>query len=477
MRYYFSFDKKKIRVLYMSFVSLFTLIFFMGWLVGMTMPMYFLQLHQASETHKAQENFISSVSYISDAVAETYPKPEMPSSEPEHIAPDPEPLVVQEPETLSESRVAKQEFILAQGYSHREEQKSEEIFLHLVEIGPNQWKFDTKSDDTCPKQVSYAVLIGSFSERSDADKLKVKLEKLIKESKDRYGDKDILYISPASSLYKTHDETFNVLMGKYNNKNEAYHLLGQLQSDMKELIMAAVTTVSETSFFSVLTGAFLKEEDARSLADELNKKGKQADVEPVEGSDGTKNWLVRIGSENIPLNEAAAIISDMKQIGRKKAFIISEKISPESCKKSYTILTKADAKKQLMIPPDPPRKPVPPYTVQLASYHSKEMAQKGIEKCRNYGLSPLYLGRRGNLWITCMGYYENRQAAENAKAADKARILKAISPRSDAFSTKIPGSSVTDFSPCYEGRISPVFQRPERRAYFSDMIDIEACFG
>jgi hypothetical protein len=465
MRYYFSFDKKKIRMLYMSFVSLFTLIFFMGWLLGMTMPMYFLQLHQASETNKTQENFISSVSYISDAVAKTYP-------EPENIAPIPKPIVVQRLETLPESEGAKLEFIIAQGHSRREEQTSEKVFLHLVETGLNQWKFETASDNTCPKQVSYAVLVGSFSEKSDADKLKGKLEKLIKESKDRYGDKDIPYIRKASSIYKAHEETFNVVMGEYKSKDEAYNVLGRLQSDMKELIMAAVTTVSATSFFSILTGAFLKEEDARSFAEEFSKKGKDTYIESVEGSDGTKNWLVRIGKENIPLDEASGII---KQSGRKKAVIISEETPPESCKKSYRILTKADAVKELMIPPEPPRKPVPPYTIQLASYYSKEMAQIGLEKCRNYGLSPLYLGRRGNLWITCMGYYENRQAAENAKAADKARILKAISPRSDAFSTKIPGSSVTDFSP-FEGKLSPVFQRPEPTYGLSDMIDYEACF-
>jgi len=500
MRYNFSFDKNRIRLLFMSLTSLMTLIFFLGWIVGGMMPIPGDFNHPPAVSR--EEDLGLALSYTPTAIAKTYPETTLPiePEKPKAIPRQTRKATVKPQARKSDS---KGRIVIAQR-SHQRYRKSEkeEVLLHLAEIEPENWKFEQSVDKACSSEVFYSILIGSFENEdgitdllSDLEIKAVKEDELLKKSKKgvtrklaerKAGDK--LYVRKASSKYETSGrkkETWhNVLIGKYKDENKAFEKLGQFtEEDQKTMMMAAVTSISKLSDFSVLTGAFLEEKKAEEKANELKGKIVGADIEaketeelldglenegkePDEADKDVKNWFVHIESSKIELDTAQKIVSELK---KGKAFIISEDYLSETCKQEHNIKTRQEAIEALKIRPEVPN-PLLPYTIQLASYYSEKKADEGLKKLKKKGLSSAYLASTSKgRWVAYMGQYETRKAAEKARKKDRRKINRGIYPRSDSFTIKTPDPSrIKGFT--NGNKASHKFQRSERVEYFSNFV-------
>lgn len=491
MHYNFSFDKNRIRLLFMSLTSLMTLIFFLGWIVGgmMSVPGDFRQPPIVSREEKS---LASAIFYTPSAIAKTYPETSLP------IEPAKPEIIIQQKrkkalESQTEKRHSKRR--LAQSaYQKSRKTEKEKVLLHLAETEPGNWVFEQSVDKACSSEVFYSILLGSFEKKDGIAELlsglkikAVKNDELPKQdivnelAKRKEGNK--VYAHKASSKYETSGkkETWhNILIGKYKNENEAFRHLSQFKEEDPEMMMATVTSISKLSYFSVLAGAFLEKKKAEEMAgklresdievkerktlldelsDELKNGGEEADKD-------VENWFVHIYDSKMELNAAQKIVSELE---KGKAYIISENNLAETCKQEYRIKTTLEAIKALQIRPEPP-KPLLFYTIQLASYYSEKKADEGLEKLKREGLSSVYLAKTSKgRWIAYMGQYETRKAAERVRKRDRRKINKGIYPRSDAFTTKTPDPDrIKDFTG--GGKTSHKFQRSERLEYFSNFI-------
>lgn len=312
-----------------------------------------------------------------------------------------------------------------------------EILQHLVETEPRHWEFKQESKRNCSTRRSYSVLTGSFETEEDAKRLRNRLKK--KEDIDKQG----IYLNKAFSENTLY---YNVLVGKYKQQEQANNTINRLRK--KENLIAAITTVSKIIYFSIFVDAFLTKQEAQNLQLELTveKYDRESNIHIEEYFlDKEQNWIVMAGNENKQLSEAYRILSQLKQNGKNNAVITKEKDIPPVilCKEKYPdliILTKEEAIRRAFKSqpePEPDIKIYHKYTIQAASYLTKEDTLKGLEKFIKNNLPSLFVVKEGKWWRIFVGDYKTWAEAEKTRNKLKG-IIHEVTQRKDSWVRKTP---------------------------------------
>ncbi|WP_207681733.1 SPOR domain-containing protein [Desulfonema magnum] len=421
----------------MSCTSLATLVFFAGYIIGLTLPlpMNFNQASASEERHEKSSG--SSISYISSAIAETYLNQPIQQVRDENFPP-------------------KEKIILTQR-DFRPTTRSPEFqnpFLQIVEEKP--YPVFKTSDDRPLRKLSFTVLAGSFPSKAEAEKYHSQLRQ-----KGYHPQPIYLALSKGQKWY-------NILIGNYKNLEDASQAVSEFNRK-ETMITAVVASVSKKLPLTILADAFLEEKKGEEKAGKLLAHLKKTEyirykpvIYPAQDFRKQKWFAILLNYDEKDSQKAYQLVSRLKDDEKRtRAEVTYKEDEP-----GWNVIKKGVSLRSLReilnhFPSSEDESPHP-YTIQLASYRSRKSAQEGRLRFERHGVSP-YLGRRGKWWISYMGRYKSREAAETARKQYEKRIKKA-SRRSDSLVRKMPYSNfIGSFSS--DDNKTPKFQRLERLGY------------